>query len=169
MSTRTLTDRLSLRQLLTLPYVGLVLALLLMMGALSWRAGSDTVDTLSRQLLAEAVDRISASLARHVGGADAVLETAFPSGLSVQPDVTHELDTLRERFWLATSIHRDPNNYVYYGDHHGHFLGRVAPQAEEVAVVPVGHGQPAAAGMDPGLYRLQGRRTRHHPHQAHPE
>ncbi len=103
MSTRTLTDRLSLRQLLTLPYVGLVLALLLMMGALSWRAGSDTVDTLSRQLLAEAVDRISASLARHVGGADAVLETAFPSGLSVQPDVTHELETLRERFWLATA------------------------------------------------------------------
>lgn len=63
LSTRTLTDRLSLRQLLTLPYVGLVLALLLMMGALSWRAGSDTVDTLSRQLLAEAVDRISAHMA----------------------------------------------------------------------------------------------------------
>ena len=144
MSTRTLTDRLSLRQ--HQPDIGqgeqLAQALLLMMGALSWRAGSDTVDTLSRQLLAEAVDRISASLARHVGGADAVLETAFPSGLSVQPDVTHELDTLRERFWLATSIHRDPNNYVYYGDHHGHFLGlwRYSAQEAELRLRTAGSG-----------------------------
>lgn len=123
MPIRTLTDRLSLRSLLTLPYVVLVLALVLLVGALSWRAGRDTVDNLSGQLLVETVNRISVSLERHVGGADAVLEAAFPTGLPAPENLPKELDTLRTRFWLATSVHRDPNNYVYYGDRHGHFLG----------------------------------------------
>lgn len=123
MPIRTLTDRLSLRSLLTLPYVVLVLALVLLVGALSWRAGRDTVDTLSGQLLVEAVGRISVALERHVGGADAVLEAAFPTGLPAPENLPQELGTLRTRFWLATSVHRDPNNYVYYGDRHGHFLG----------------------------------------------
>lgn len=123
MPIRTLTDRLSLRRLLTLPYVVLVLTLVLMVGALSWRAGSDTVNTLSGQLLVEAVSRIAVTLERHVGGADAVLEAAFPTGLPAPDGIERELATLRSRFWLATSVHRDPNNYVYYGDRHGHFLG----------------------------------------------
>lgn len=123
MPIRTLTDRLSLRSLLTLPYVVLVLALVLLVGALSWRAGRDTVDTLSGQLLVEAVSRISVALERHVGGADAVLEAAFPTGLPAPENLPKELAALRTRFWLATSVHRDPNNYVYYGDRHGHFLG----------------------------------------------
>ena len=123
MPIRRLTDRLSLRRLLTLPYVVLVLALVLLMGSLSWRAGRDTVDTLSGQLLVEAVSRIAATVERHVGGADAVLEAAFPTGLPAPENIARELDTLRTRFWLATSVHRDPNNYVYYGDRHGHFLG----------------------------------------------
>jgi len=42
-SWKALAARLSLRQLLTLPYVALVLALVLLVGALSWRAGRDTV------------------------------------------------------------------------------------------------------------------------------
>jgi diguanylate cyclase (GGDEF)-like protein len=120
---RTLTDRLSLRCLLTLPYVVLVLALVLLMGALSWRAGSQTVDALSGRLLVETVRRIAVSVERHVGGADAVLETAFPTGLHAPDDLAGALDVLRGRFWLATSVHREPNNYVYYGDRRGHFLG----------------------------------------------
>lgn len=123
MSLRALPARMSLRRLLTLPYVILVLALALLMGGLSWRAGRDTVATLSDQLLIEAVSRIAVSLERHVGGADAVLEAAFPTGLPAPDNVGRELATLRTRFWLATSVHRDPNNYVYYGDRHGHFLG----------------------------------------------
>jgi len=137
-----LADRLSLRRLLTLPYVVLVLALVLLMGALSWRAGRDTVDTLSSQLVIEAVNRISASLARHVGGADAVLEAAFPTGLPAPRGLESDLDTLRERFWLATSVHRDPNNYVYYGDRNGQFLGlwRFSEQEAELRVRRAGEG-----------------------------
>jgi diguanylate cyclase (GGDEF)-like protein len=120
---RTLTDRLSLRHLLVWPPALLVLALALAMGALAWRAARETVEPLSGQLLTEAVSRIAVQLERHVGGADAVLEAAFPTGLPVPDIVEQELTPLRERFWLATSVHRDPNNYAYYGDRHGHFIG----------------------------------------------
>lgn len=151
MQIRTLTDRLSLRSLLTLPYVALVLALVLLMAGLSWQAGRSTVGSLSGQLLVEAVGRIGVSLERHIGGADAVLETAFPTGLPAPDDLGRELDTLRSRFWLATSVHRDPNNYVYYGDRHGRFLGlwRFSEQEAELRM--------RAGGAGPRtLYRLSG-------------
>jgi len=148
---RTLTDRLSLRRLLTLPYVVLMLGLVLLMGTLFWRAGRDTVDTLSGQLVAEAVNRIAASLERHVGGADAVLEAAFPTGLPAPEDIGRELGALRTRFWLATAVHRDPNNYVYYGDRHGHFLGlwRFSEQEAELRLRASSEGPRT-------LYRLSG-------------
>ncbi|MGQ3050833.1 MAG: diguanylate cyclase domain-containing protein [Roseateles sp.] len=151
MPIRRFTDRLSLRRLLTLPYVVLVLALVLLMGSLSWRAGSDTVDTLSSQLLAEAVGRIAAALERHVGGADAVLEAAAPTGLSAPEDIARELHSLRSRFWLATSVRRDPNNYVYYGNRHGHFMGlwRFSEQEAELRLRVSGDGPRT-------LYRLSG-------------
>ncbi len=151
MPIRTLTDRLSLRSLLTLPYVVLVLALVLLVGGLSWRAGRDTVDNLSGQLLVEAVSRISVALERHVGGADAVLEAAFPTGLPAPDSLPKELDTLRTRFWLATSVHRDPNNYVYYGDRQGHFLGlwRFSELEAELRVRTTGGGPRT-------IYRLSG-------------
>jgi diguanylate cyclase (GGDEF)-like protein len=148
---RTLSDRLSLRNLLTLPYAVLVLALVLMMGTLCWRAGRDTVDSLSGQLLVEAVNRIAVSLERHVGGADAVLEAAFPTGRPAPDNPARELDALRERFWLATSVHRDPNNYVYYGDRRGHFIGlwRFSEQEAELRLRSGGEGPRT-------LYRVSG-------------
>lgn len=149
MQIRSLTDRLSLRRLLTLPYVVLMLAVVLLMGGLSWQAGRDTVGNLSGQLLIEAVSRIAVSLERHVGGADAVLETAFPTGLTAPDDLGQ--DALRTRFWLATSVHLDPNNYVYYGDRRGRFLGlwRFSPQEAELRTRAEGSGPRT-------LYRLSG-------------
>ncbi|MDG0853119.1 diguanylate cyclase domain-containing protein [Roseateles puraquae] len=151
MSLRTLTARLPLRRLLTLPYVALILALVLLVGALSWRAGRDTVDSLSGQLIGEAVSRIQVSLERHLSGADTVLEAAFPTGLPAPDSIAQDLDALRTRFWLATSVHRDPNNYVYYGDRHGHFLGlwRFSEQEAELRL------RTAAEGPRT-LYRLSG-------------
>lgn len=151
MPKRTLSDRFSLRRLLTLPYVVLVLSLVLLMGALSWRAGRDTVDTLSSQLLVEAVNRIAVSLERHVGGADVVLEAAFPTGRPAPDDLSRELDALRERFWLATSVHRHPNNYVYYGDRRGHFIGlwRFSEQEAELRLRTTDQGPRT-------IYRLSG-------------
>lgn len=114
---------LSLRQMLTMPYVVLVLLLAAAIGGLSYSAGRVAVDTLSKQLLSEMVYRIAQAAERHVFGASAVLETAFPSGVAAPASIEDDLANLRTRFWLATSVHRDPNNYAYYGDRNGHFFG----------------------------------------------
>ncbi|MFG6469202.1 sensor domain-containing diguanylate cyclase [Roseateles sp. BYS87W] len=117
------SSRLSLRRLLTLPYGVLVLALVALVGSLSWRAGRDTVSTLSDQLLAEVVSRITLSLQHHVGAADAALQTAFPDGLPAPTDLRAQQTALTQRLWQATSVQRHPHHYVYYADHDGRFLG----------------------------------------------
>jgi diguanylate cyclase (GGDEF)-like protein len=115
--------RLTLRQMLTLPYVILVLALALIIGFLSFGAGRDAINNLSGQLLTETVNRIAQAVEKHVAGSAAVLETAFPRGVPSPSSIEAEQEALRTRFWLATSVHRDPNNYAYYGDRKGHFFG----------------------------------------------
>ncbi len=125
---------LSLRQLLTVPYVALVVVLAVLIGLLSYRAGRSAVDTMSGQLLSETVGRIAQAVEKHVFGSAAVLEVAFPSGLTAPPRLADEVDTLRTRFWQATSVHRDLNNYAYYGDEHGHFFGLWRDAADEAQV-----------------------------------
>ena len=118
-----LLSRLPLRALLTLPYVALVLGTAIVIGILSYAAGRDAVDNLSGQLLTETVHRIEQSVEGHVAGSGAVLEVAFPKGIPAPDSVADDLPSLRTRFWLATSVHRDPNNYAYYGDRQGRFIG----------------------------------------------
>jgi diguanylate cyclase (GGDEF)-like protein len=114
---------LTLRQMLTVPYVVLVLAAALAIGLLSYRTGQNAVNTLADYLLTETVGRISQAVERHVAGSGAVLETAFPTGVYAPTSVAEDIENLRTRFWLATSVHRDPNNYAYFGDRNGHFFG----------------------------------------------
>jgi diguanylate cyclase (GGDEF)-like protein len=115
--------RLSLRQSLTLPFVALVLGVAVLIGALSYRAGSQAVDTVADNLLLETASRIGQAVDRHVVGSGAVLEAAFPNGMVAPESIDRELDDLRGRFWIATSLHLDPNNYVYYGNRLGQFFG----------------------------------------------
>ena len=114
---------LSLRQWLTLPYLALVFGVALLIGILSYRTGSQAVDTVANHLLLETVERIGQAVDRHVVGSAAVLEAAFPNGMPASPTIDADLDTLRTRFWIATSLHLDPNNYVYYGNRQGQFIG----------------------------------------------
>ena len=116
-------SRASLRQMLTIPYVLLVVLAATVIGILSYVAGRDAVDTLSDHVLSETVNRITQAVDAHISGSEAVLETAFPSDIPAPLSISHDLDELRTRFWLATSIHRDPNNYVYYGNRKGQFIG----------------------------------------------
>lgn len=116
-------SHLSLRQMLIVPYVVLVMALALIIGLLSYRTGQEVINSLSGQLLTETVNRIAQAVERHVSGSAAVLETAFPKGVFAPSSIEAELPDLRTRFWLATSVHREPNNYAYYGDRDGHFFG----------------------------------------------
>ncbi|GAB2900419.1 hypothetical protein GCM10027046_31830 [Uliginosibacterium flavum] len=114
---------LSLRQWLTLPYTALVLGVAVLIGTLSYNTGSQAVDTIAMHLLQETVARIGQAVDRHVVGSAAVLEAAFPNGMAAPDKLDKELATLRTRFWIATSLHIDPNNYVYYGNQHGQFYG----------------------------------------------
>jgi hypothetical protein len=109
--------------MLTVPYVLLILLLTTAIGGLSYSAGRVAVDALAEQLLSEMVYRISQAAERHVFGASAVLETAFPGGVAAPLRIEDDFASLRTRFWLATSVHRDPNNYAYYGDRNGQFFG----------------------------------------------
>lgn len=115
--------RASLRQMLIAPYVALVVLAAAVIGILSYNAGSDAVETLSDYVLNETVNRIAQAVDKHISGSEAVLETAFPTDVPAPVSVKADIDTLRTRFWLATSVHRDPNNYVYYGDRNGQFIG----------------------------------------------
>lgn len=134
--------RLSLRALLTLPYVALVLAAAAIIGVLSYGAGRDAVDNLSGQLLVETVNRIAQTVDRHVAGSAAVLEAAFPDGVPAPVSISAEMAALRTRFWLATSVHLDPNNYAYYGDREGRFFGlwRHSETEAELRLRPTGQG-----------------------------
>jgi diguanylate cyclase (GGDEF)-like protein len=113
----------SLRQWLTIPYLVLVLGVATVIGTLSYRTGSEVVDTLSHNLLLEIVNRIELTIERHLVGSSAVLEAAFPEGLSAALRIEGELPALRQRLWAATSLHTDPNNYVYYGNEAGQNVG----------------------------------------------
>lgn len=115
--------RLSLRLVLTIPYVVLLLAVALAIVVLSYLAGVRAVDTVSSQLLLEKASRIGQAVDRHIVGSGAALEAAFPEGMAVPPLIDAELDILRNRFWIATSLHLDPNNYVYYGNRQGQVFG----------------------------------------------
>ncbi len=125
---------LSLRQLLTLPYVVLVLGLAMVLGGLSYRTGRDAVDELSNRLLLEMVGRIGRAVEQHLSASERVLDTAFPRGEPAPARVAHALPELRTRFWLATSVHPELNNYAYYGDEQGHFFGlwRDGPEAAQL-------------------------------------
>lgn len=125
-------QKLPLRLVLIVPYVILVVGLALALGVLSYSAGSNAVSTVSSQLLLEVVGRISQAVDRHVVGSSAVLETAFPEGMPAPKNIEDDFHELRNRFWVATAIHTDPNNYVYYGNEAGQGLGLLRHSDDEV-------------------------------------
>lgn len=114
---------LSLKWVLTVPYVLLVIALAGAIGYLSYNTGIQAISSLSDKLLRETVGRITQAIDRHIIGSGAVLESAFPSGMPAPPNIEAALDKLRTRFWVATSLHIKPNDYVYYGNQAGQGLG----------------------------------------------
>ena len=126
------SQKLPLRLVLIVPYVILVVGLALALGVLSYSAGSNAVSTVSSQLLLEVVGRISQAVDRHVVGSSAVLETAFPEGMPAPKNIEDDFHELRSRFWVATAIHTDPNNYVYYGNEAGQGLGLFRRSDDEV-------------------------------------
>ncbi|MHA2937947.1 diguanylate cyclase domain-containing protein [Vibrio sp. RC27] len=115
--------KLSLRSVLIFPYVILIVCLAIAIGFLSYGAGGHAVQTVSNHLLEETVSRISQAIDRHVMGSVATLEVAFPDGMLADSNIQTNVEEMRTRFWTASSLHLDPNNYVYYGNKAGQALG----------------------------------------------
>ena len=116
---------LSLRQVLTVPYVVLTLVVAAIIGGLSYFAGSQAVSMVSEELLRDMVSRISQAVDRHLVGSRVALDAAFPNGMRAPVPLEAEADSLRNRMWVAASLNPDPNNYVYYGNRLGQFAGVV--------------------------------------------
>jgi len=114
---------LTLRLILIGPFVALVLMLTTTIILLSYHTGKKATTEVSDNLLRETAERIVQAVDRHIVGSGAALEAAFPNGMRVPTDISTELDSLRSRFWIATSLHTDPNNYVYYGNRAGQGFG----------------------------------------------
>ncbi len=115
----------SLRQQLVLPFVMLVVFVACSIGWVSYRAGEQAVETLTRRVLIDMVDRINASTERHLAGALTALQSISPDPATVpkiQP-FSDDLGALEERFWAASGLFMDVNNYVYFCGVDGRFIG----------------------------------------------
>ena len=113
----------SLAKVLVLPFVVLILLVSLLVGILSYLAGRHAVVSVAEQLLDQTADRVALTVERHIDGAASVLESAFPRGMPAATDLNGDLDNVRSRFWIATSLHPELNNYVFYGNRSGDFVG----------------------------------------------
>lgn len=116
---------LSLRQVLTVPYVVLTLLVAGIIGGFSYIAGSQAVSAVSEELLRDMVSRISQAVDRHLVGSRVALDAVFPDGMKAPVSLEMESENLRNRMWVAASLNPDPNNYVYYGNSRGQFAGVV--------------------------------------------
>ncbi|MBP0597366.1 diguanylate cyclase [Herbaspirillum sp. LeCh32-8] len=121
----------SLAKVLVLPFVVLIVMLSLLIGGLSYLAGSQAVVSVAEQMLNQTADRIALTVQRHVDGATEVLESALPRDLPVADKVNDDLQMLRARFWSATSMHPGLSNYVFYGNRHGDFVGLFRRAADD--------------------------------------
>lgn len=121
----------SLAKVLILPFVILIVVLSLLVGLLSYFAGRHAVVSVAEQMLDQTADRVALTVQRHIDGATAVLESAFPRGLPAVTDVNLDLDAIRTRFWIATSLHPELNNYVFYGNRGGDFVGLFRYNADD--------------------------------------
>lgn len=137
---------LSLRQVLTVPYVVLTLSVAAIIGGLSYVAGSQAVSTVSEELLRDMVSRISQAVDRHLVGSRVALDAAFPDGLKAPVSMEAESESLRNRMWVAASLNPDPNNYVYYGNRRGQFAG-VVRNADGSGQWRSGHSATTPRGM----------------------
>jgi len=126
----------SLRRVLILPYACLVFVLATGIGFLSYRAGSRAVENVTDHLLQETIGQIEQAVEHHIAGSKAVLEVAFPRGMPAPADIGSDRDGLRQRFWVATSLYPDPNNFVYYGNQGGQDLGvfRLSPLEAQLRI-----------------------------------
>ncbi len=113
----------SLRAALTVPYVALTLVLAIAISFISYWAGKSAVEQLSGRLLVDVVQRVSQAVDRHLLGSRVALEAVLPKTGGVHGQGVPNFEELQRRMSVATSLHTNPNNYIYYGNRNGQFVG----------------------------------------------
>lgn len=113
----------TLKLSLLLPYIALIVLLTAAIGGITYWAGARTVSSLTERMLQEMVNRIGQSVVHHVSGSSAVLEAAFPLGMSAPTTIENGWQELRNRLWASTTLHPRTNDYVYYGNVRGQGVG----------------------------------------------
>ena len=105
-----------------LAFFFVIFLLALVLGWLLWWGGSKSVSDLTEQLMIERTERIADAVKQHMQGASAVLETAFPRGVTVAEDLRPAISDLISRFYAATTLYPDSSDRVYYANKHGQGL-----------------------------------------------
>ncbi|MBC3877381.1 diguanylate cyclase [Undibacterium sp. FT79W] len=115
----------SLRRQLVIPITLLVIGVSAAIGWVSMKAGTDAVHTLTQRMLVDMVNRINLSTERHIEGALIALESVAPSADRMPKEHVFSTDmhTLEDKFWAASGLFMDVNNYVYFGGKDGRFVG----------------------------------------------
>lgn len=115
----------SLRRQLVIPITLLVIGVSAAIGWISMKAGTDAVHTLTQRMLVDMVNRINLSTERHLEGALIALESVAPSAdrMPKEHDFSTDMRILEDKFWAASGLFMDVNNYVYFGGKDGRFVG----------------------------------------------
>ncbi len=116
---------LPLRRLLTIPFVLLILAPAITVGALALHTGMAAVDTLARQLMQDIGLRIEQAANSHLGEAVTVLRASFPEtldGVASSTETLRDLGRLEARLW-ELSAKTETARYFYFGSERSEFVG----------------------------------------------
>ncbi|NDI85516.1 diguanylate cyclase domain-containing protein [Undibacterium crateris] len=118
-------SRSSLRRELVIPITILVISVSAAIAWVSMKAGTDAVFTLTQRVLVDMVNRINVASEKHLDGALTALESVAPSSTRVpkEHDFSSDLHVLEDKFWAASGLFMDVNNYVYFGGTDGRFMG----------------------------------------------
>jgi sigma-B regulation protein RsbU (phosphoserine phosphatase) len=115
------SSKLSLGVILVVPFVIQIFATVGLVGYLSWQSGRKAVNDLSTQLRAEISNRIETHTLTYLDKVQAIAQVAvatMDSG-NINPD---DFAALERFFWQVVS-HKELENYIYYANNRGHFLG----------------------------------------------
>jgi len=124
-------SRSSLRRELVIPITAVVVGVSIAIGWVSMKAGTDAVNALSQRILVDMVNRINLATEKHLDGALTAIESIAPSAshLPREYEFNPDLHVLEDKFWSASGLFMDVNNYVYFGGKDGRFIGvyRISP------------------------------------------
>lgn len=115
------SGKMSLGVVLVVPFVIQIFAAVGLVGYLSWQSGRKAVNELSTQLRDEISNRIETHTLTYLNKVQAIAQVAVSAmdSNNVNPDDFHAL----ERFFWQIVSHRELENYIYYANTKGHFLG----------------------------------------------